>query len=127
MVCSSPQVMFCCSTLMMKKTPITLLKHLDSKIHEASLSKFLFVQPQVTFLDHLISSKGMALSPERLFFFFIQNSIHLIILARMGTVTQQDVSRKVFCICSARQSKAQTFKQSCLQKVTFKSDFSAPL
>ncbi|XP_036003044.1 uncharacterized protein LOC118566100 [Fundulus heteroclitus] len=44
---------------------VALLKHLHSEGHKASLSKLQFVQPQVTFLGHHISSEGRTLSPKR--------------------------------------------------------------
>jgi len=44
---------------------VTLLKHLHSCGHKASLSKLQFVQDKVTFLGHVTSKDGRSLSPKR--------------------------------------------------------------
>lgn len=44
---------------------VKLLKHLAKSGHKASLSKLQFVQEQVVFLGHVITSEGKTLSPNR--------------------------------------------------------------
>ena len=47
-----------------EKDTIALLKHLDKEGHKATLSKLHFVQQEVTFLGHVITSEGKSLSPK---------------------------------------------------------------
>ncbi|XP_046904773.1 uncharacterized protein LOC124486931 isoform X2 [Hypomesus transpacificus] len=49
-----------------RKDTITLLKHLASEGHKASLSKLQFVKESVTFLGHVITAESKSLSPKRI-------------------------------------------------------------
>ncbi|KAJ0023500.1 hypothetical protein NQD34_003399 [Periophthalmus magnuspinnatus] len=48
-----------------ERDTIKLLQHLAEEGHKASPSKLQFVQEKVTFLGHIITSKGKSLSPKR--------------------------------------------------------------
>lgn len=49
-----------------RRDSLALLHHLAKEGHKASLSKLQWVQTQVTFLGHILTSQGRTLSPQRI-------------------------------------------------------------